>query len=539
MSSKSIKRRTNTASAEEEVSLQPARDVRLDEPGVEENEVNERATTTHQFVTFFSGDEVFAVDISPVKEIIRVPVVVRVPLAPLALEGLANLRGKVLPIISLRRLCGFAEVPDNDATRALVIDVGQPLGFVVDKVASVVGVDSSQIEAVGQLSTTVNTEVLSSLIKDVGGHPTIMVLDFAKLIEREFGQIEAIVRKTGVAGAEQASTQSEEEESSDELQLVSFNVDGQEYGIAIEDVQEIVQVPEKVIRVPHSDSHVLGVMTLRSRLLPLVSLLSMFGLPPRELDEKSRIVVLTQGGVSVGVVVDSVSEVLRVSKSGVDPLPTLLAREGNLAEITSICRLESGKRLVSIMTARSLFDNSAIKEALNAVTENEQEVNRQAAVEVDDQLDDDEQVVIFRLDKEEFGAPIASVQEIVRVPENLIRVPQAPSFVEGVINLRGMVLPVIDLRRRLGLNQVERSDRQRIMVFLISGVRTGFIVDQVAEVLRIPKSAIESAPQLSTEQSLLLSRMANLQKQKRMVQLLDPPYLMAQSELAALASVGG
>jgi purine-binding chemotaxis protein CheW len=394
------------------------------------------------------------------------------------------------------------------------------------------------MEAVGQLSTTMNTEVLSSLIKDVGGHPTIMVLDFAKLIEREFAQIAAISQKTGLAGAEQTSAQSEEEDSSDELQLVSFDVDGQEYGIAIEDVQEIVQVPETVIHVPHSDSHVLGVMTLRSRLLPLVILRSMFGLPPCELNDKSRIVVLTQGGVSIGVVVDSVSEVLRVSRSGVDPLPALLAREGNMAEITSICRLDNGKRMVSIMTARNLFDNSAIKEALNAVTESEQEVNREA-VEVDDQLDDDEQVVIFRLDKEEFGAPIASVQEIVRVPENLIRVPQAPPFVEGVINLRGTVLPVIDLRRRLGLNEVERSDRQRIMVFLISGVRTGFIVDQVAEVLRIPKSAIEPSPHLSVDQSLLLSRMANLQKQKRMVQLLDPPYLMAQAEIAALASVTG
>jgi purine-binding chemotaxis protein CheW len=116
--------------------------------------------------------------------------------------------------------------------------------------------------------------------------------------------------------------------------------------------------------------------------------------------------------------------------------------------------------------------------------------------EADDGLDDDEQVVIFRLDKEEFGAPIASVQEIVRVPKDLIRVPKAPSFVEGVINLRGTVLPVIDLRLRLGLKQVERSDRQRIMVFLISDVRTGFIVDQVAEVLKIPKAAIEPAPQL-------------------------------------------
>jgi purine-binding chemotaxis protein CheW len=493
---------------------------------------------TQQFVTFLAGDEVFAADMSPVKEIIRVPEVVRVPMAPAALEGLANLRGKVLPIISLRRLFGFPEAAHDDSTRALVIDVGQPLGFVVDRVASVVGVDAAQIEDVGSIRTTVNTEVLSSLLKDVGGHAMIMVLDFAKLIEREFSQIAAISKSSSGSGAIAAGTKIEEEQSSDELQLVSFDVDGQEYAIAIEEVQEIVQVPETVIHVPRSESHVLGVMTLRSRLLPLVNLRSMFALPHRDLDEKSRIVVLTLGGVSVGVVVDAVSEVLRVSKSGVDALPSLLARDGNLAEITAICRLENGKRLVSIVTARNLFGNSVIKEALSAVNDIQLEEDLQAK-ETEDSLDDDEQVVIFRLDKEEFGAPIASVQEIVRVPEALIRVPKAPSFVEGVINLRGSVLPVIDLRQRLGLNQVERTDRQRIMVFLISDVRTGFIVDQVAEVLKIPKSAIEPSPQLSNDQSQLLSRMANLEKQKRMVQLIDPSHLMEKKELVALAAVTG
>jgi purine-binding chemotaxis protein CheW len=508
----------------------------------ESNRAGERTAdtqqATQQFVTFMAGDEIFAADMLPVKEIIRVPEVVRVPLAPSALEGLANLRGKILPIISLRRLFGFEELAHDDSTRALVVNVGQPLGFVVDRVSSVVGVDASHIEDVGSISTTVNSEVLSGLIKDVGDHAMIMVLNFAKLIEREFTQIAAISKNTGAAAAVQTGAQSEEEDSSDELQLVSFDVDGQEYAIAVEDVQEIVQVPEAVIRVPHSESHVLGVITLRNRLLPLVSLRTIFALPHRELDEKSRIVVLTLNGISVGVVVDAVSEVLRVSKSGVDALPALLAREGNLAEITSICRLDHGKRLVSIMTARNLFGHAAIKEALSTVNESELEDGEDVA-EVNDDEDDDEQVVVFRLDKEEFGAPITSVQEIVRVPEELTRIPQAPSFVEGVINLRGSVLPVIDLRLRLGLNQVERSDRQRIMVFLISGVRTGFIVDQVAEVLKIPKSSIEPAPQLSAEQSCLLSRMANLEKQKRMVQLLDPLHLMKQTELVELAAVTG
>ena len=70
-------------------------------------------------------------------------------------------------------------------------------------------------------------------------------------------------------------------------------------------------------------------------------------------------------------------------------------------------------------------------------------------------------------------------------------------------------------------------------------MRTGFIVDQVAEVLKIPKAAIEPAPQLSADQGQLLSRMANLEKQKRMVQLLDPAHLMGTEEIAELAAVTG
>lgn len=501
--------------------------------------LEELVSETRQFVTFIAGGEVFAVDMAPVQEIIRLPEVVRVPLAPATLDGLANLRGKVLPIISLRRMFGFPEQEHDDATRAVVVDVGQPLGFVVDRVASVVGVEPNQIEDVDAIRSTVDTDLLSGLIKGVGGHAMIMVLDFEKLIQREFSQIAGIVKSAGLGGTLSVSTADEEEDekASDELQLVSFNVAEQEYAIAIDDVQEIVQIPDTIIHVPHSESHVIGVMTLRSRLLPLVSLRRMFGLPDQPLDEKSRIVVLALGGTSVGVVVDGVSEVLRVAKTYVDPMPSLLAKEGDFAEISEICRLDDGKRLVSIITVRNLFDHSAIKEALNTVNDIERKTGEETA-EFEEDLDDDEQVVVFRLDKEEFGVPINSVQEIVRVPDELIHVPKAPPFVEGVINLRGSVLPVIDLRLRLGLPRVERSDGQRIMVFLIADVRTGFIVDQVAEVLKIPKAVIEPAPQLSGGQGMLLSRMANMEKQKRMVQLLEPAYLVEGEELKNLAAVG-
>ena len=498
--------------------------------------LQERASDTRQFVTFITGGEVFAVDMAPVQEIIRLPAVVRVPLAPPALDGLANLRGKVLPIISLRRMFGFPEQEADDATRAVIVDVGQPLGFVVDRVASVVGVEPGQIEDVGAIRSAVDTDLLSGIIKGVGGHAMIMVLDFEKLIQREFSKMVGAAKNSGLSSSLQAdSVDDTEEDASDELQLVSFNVAEQEYAIAIEDVQEIVQVPETIIHVPHSQPHVLGVMDLRSRLLPLVSLRRMFGLPEQALDDKSRIVVLALGGASVGIAVDGVSEVLRVAKSSVDAMPALLAKDADLSEIAEICRLDNGKRLVSVITVRNLFDHSAIKEALNTVNDFKRDSDADS-VEVEDALDDDEQVVVFYLDKEEFGVPINSVQEIVRVPDELIHVPKAPAFVEGVINLRGSVLPVIDLRLRLGLPRVERSDRQRIMVFLIAEVRTGFIVDQVTEVLKIPKALIEPSPQLSSRQGNLLARMANMEKQKRMVQLLDPAYLVEGEELKHLAA---
>lgn len=498
-----------------------------------------KSSDIRQYVTFEAGNEVFAVEMAPVQEIIRVPEVVRVPLSPPTLEGLSNLRGKVLPIVSLRRVLGFEDRASDDASRAVVIDLGQPIGFVVDRVASVVGVDANKMEGVEGISGTVNTDLLSGLIKDINGHAMVMVLNFEKLIAREFAHLAQLSKNRGsvTQGGVSAEHAIAQRASDDELHLVSFDVAGQEYAIAIEDVQEIVQVPEQIVQVPHAQPHVLGVMTLRNRLLPLVALRRMFALQEQDANDQSRIVVVSIAGASVGIVVDNVNEVLRVARRDVEVMPAMLARNGDMADITDICRIENGQRLVSIISTDNLFRHNAIKEALNTVSDTNDSAGTSTSQSSQQVTDDDEQVVVFRLGAEEFGVPIESVQEIVRVPESLTHVPKAPAAVEGVINLRGSVLPVVDLRRRLGLPTVERNDRQRIVVFLIRGVRTGFIVDAVAEVLKVPRHAIEPAPQLSSEQSTLLARMANLEKQKRMLQLIDPSHLLAAGELAHMSEM--
>ena len=511
---------------------------------------DDSAGNWNQYVTFAVAGEMFAVPMAPVQEIIRMPAVARLPLAPRTLDGLANLRGRVLPILNLRRLFGCEERDNDDTTRALVINLGQALGFVVDRVASVVTIEPGEIESAAAIQTIVSADYLTGVIQRKradGGHDMLLAIDFAKLIEGQFsgiGGIGAGAGNTAAANAQRLDAQADDADASasaDELRLVSFSVADQEYALDIGEVQEIVQLPERVSELPNAPPHVLGVISLRQRLLPLVSLRTLFGLPRLPYAEQHRIVVTAlPGGLNVGLVTDSVKEVLSVPRSQADAMPGLLSAKQQLDEFSSICRLDGGKRLVSIIATDKLLRLPAIEQALAAAAQ----VNPEASMRRDTDLNDDEtatdddtQVVIFRLGAEEFGVPIMSVQEIVRVPETLTRVPRTPAFVEGVINLRGTVLPVIDQRSRLGLPLIERNDRQRIMVYLLGGLRTGFIVDSVAEVLRIPRGHIVPAPTMSSEQSLLISRVANLEGDKRMVMLIDPAHLLEGGETQALSAM--
>ena len=108
-------------------------------------------------------------------------------------------------------------------------------------------------------------------------------------------------------------------------------------------------------------------------------------------------------------------------------------------------------------------------------------------------LKEESQLVTFLLKDEEFGFDIMSVQEIIRLPK-MAKVPRTPPFVDGVANLRGVVLPIIDMRTRFGMDRVEETDGTRVLVIDIDGVKTGLRVDRVKQVTRVLRSDIEPPP---------------------------------------------
>jgi purine-binding chemotaxis protein CheW len=509
------------------------------EQGADMEQAGQHGADGGQYVTFHVEDGLFAVPLAEVREIIRMPDVVGVPLSPRCLEGIANLRGTVMAITNLRRIFEMPDAAHDDATRVVVIDRGTPVGLVVDRMAAVVSAAGNEVEPVADLDGTISAELMSGMIKSTDQRPMIVILDIPRLIDSGYGR-PAIQAAPALLEQEAEDVLPVRRTAADDVQLVSFEVAGEEYALGIESVQEIVQLPARINRVPRSDPHVLGVVTLRNRLLPLVSLREMFGLPRVAHDDRNKIVVVPfESGRSVGIVMDMVKEVLSVSRELVDPVPPWLVRREDDGDIAGICRLDEGRRLVSILSAERLFDHDLIRRAADATAEETDMDEPGAGAGIADAIDDEEQFVVFRLGNEEYGVPIAGTQEIVRVPDALTRMPKAPSFIEGVVNLRGAVLPVIDQRQRFGLPTLARNDRQRIMVFLIGGVRTGFIVDSVSEVLKIPARNIGPAPALAVERARLIGRVANLDDRKRMILLVEIDRLLEGHELAEVHENGG
>jgi purine-binding chemotaxis protein CheW len=150
------------------------------------------------------------------------------------------------------------------------------------------------------------------------------------------------------------------------------------------------------------------------------------------------------------------------------------------------------------------------------------------------------QLVVFLLDNNgnmcEYGVPILQVQEINRVSE-ITRLPQVPDFIEGMINLRGEIIPVIDLKKRFEMGKTEHGENTRIIVFDIAGKKSGIIVDDVSEVLHMAQKDIAEPPILiGGISSRYLTGVGKVDD--RLIILLDLTKILNQDEKEALVNVG-
>ena len=456
------------------------------------------ATGNEQLLVFKVAGESLALPARDITEIIRPRAVTRVPYGPASLLGVINFRNAALPVVSLAHLLGGGNSPTTGSTRVVVVDKGVPIGLFVDEVSAL---NDSGHEHQIDLET-------------------LLARDFSKLVRSSPATRPVTVAQTATVGPKR-----------DTIAFISFLLGKQDFALPMEKVVEVSSLPSDLSQVPRTDDAMMGVTSLRSGVVPLVSLRVLLGLRTECFDQaKARIILVRFGGGLVGLITDGIKAILRVDREALDPVPPVLTRGAGEAQIQAICRLDGG-RLVSILALDKLFD----AETCARLAESAHGGGEMASADIQG---DSEQFVIFQLGDEHYGLPIGSVDEVVQRPDNLTRVPRAPAFVEGVMSLRGKMIPVIDQRQRFTVEGHVEPRSRRVIVVTVDGLQTGIVVDKVSEILAIPATELRPAPELGTDTTPVFDRIAMIERDGRMILLVDPKALLERAERDVLLALG-
>ena len=485
-----------------------------------------------ELVTFALEDQEFGVNIMDVQEVVRIPEITRIPRSPFYVSGIANLRGNVLPVINTRQRFSMHTAENTETTRVVVVNIeGRNVGIIVDAVSEVMRVNENSIDPPPEITAGgVDGTFLDGVVKLDDGARLVMALNPTEVCAIELEDLTETKTDSPSKAKEEARIQQEELEHEEE-QLVTFALTGEEYGVGIRSVREIIRVPE-VIHVPNAPVYVEGLIALRDQLVPLINLRKLFGELSFEEEhtegegsDEQRVVVCDSMGMTIGLIVDKVNEVMRIPTKLVDEPPSIHASKES--QVKGIAKLDEGKRLIMILDTNNLVDASTLGDlkGVEKGGENSEEGD------IDDDALEDVQLVTFRIEDEEFGIRIMQIQEINRL-EEVTKVPRTSSFVSGVTNLRGTVVPVIDLRARFGMETREPDDRTRVVIIDLEGKRTGLIVDQVHEVLRLLKADIEPAPNVvsSDTSNDFIEGVGKLDNGKRMLVLLNVEKILMSTE---------
>jgi purine-binding chemotaxis protein CheW len=609
-----------------------------------------------QLVTFLLKDEEFGFDIMSVQEIIRLPKMAKVPRTPAYVDGIANLRGVVLPVIDMRTRFGMERAEETDRTRVLVVDIdGVKTGLRVDRVKQVTRVMRSEIEPPPAAIRGTSSDYLEGVVKLDKGQRIVMALNAAHVCE--IGVTRKAASTNGAASrSEAASAESADKAKSADAEVqkvVTFRIAKEEFAFHMEHVREIlrVQTPNQVPDVP---DYVLGVLTVRGQILPVIDLRRLLQQrslaeefadncrPLREeyeraldraaeifagdwrqkveptvclrlrqwlaetnsssqllmetlaqargqnemvikqlqlrmkhqehgdgdaartcgdevvsagrkavtalhkfeeqiaqnIQEDQRIIVVDADGFVLGLVVDHVHEVLNVPKNLIEPPPRIASSGG--MELSGVAKLDDGARLIMLLDVASLMKDQKLREVQNssaqtAETQKGGEIHQ--AVAGGQELSE-VQLVTFMLGEEEYGVPISQIQEIDRLAK-ITKVPKAAEFIEGITNLRGEVIPVLDTRKRFELDVKPPDDRTRIIIVDLGGVKTGLVVDSVREVLNLATKDIAPPPEAigSGIDQQFISGIGKVDAGKRMIVLLDVERILSHQEQAHLSEI--
>jgi purine-binding chemotaxis protein CheW len=288
------------------------------------------------------------------------------------------------------------------------------------------------------------------------------------------------------------------------LQILGFNLAGREFGLDTESVIEIVK-QVAVTEMPESPEYVEGIIDIREKVVPLINLQKMLKIGTRGHDLDTQIIIIYGENGVVGLLVDYVSNIFPVpGRSVMSPGRSALPLSQFVSGV-----VDTGDALMLLLDVNILVDHERwgeiiAKEARPDTTQDaeariDQQILRQRALELKRKTREENyerrRLISFTLGDEWYGIDIACVKEISNVVE-IYFIPSAPAHVAGTINLRGVIVPVIDLGSFLGLQKSRAEGEPSIIVVEQNNITMGILADQIGDIEEVAAESIE--PPLAT-----------------------------------------
>lgn len=448
-------------------------------------------TRLNLIISFILNNELFGIEVDSIQEIIKSQNVTSVPGAPSFIEGILNLRGMIVPVINLRKRFSI-ETEEDLLQKIIVVNIkGFITGIMVDDVKEVKNIENKELKMTKSVVAGIDAEYLKGILT-FENNELITLIDLEKILNSDELEISSLsdlnIADSGQDFSSSASTVEIEEELIAQDLVVTFALGEESIAINLEKVIEIIDVPT-ITPVPDAPEYLLGVICQREQIIPIVDIKKIIDIEALQTEKYSEedksIVICNFFNVPIGLEVDKVYRILSIENDKILPLPDVFDMDFS-KYFDGVYKFEHIDSLTTLLNIEELIPTSD-QEQLMKMSQSEES-------KMDEIVDSNEQIMTtFRVGEDIYGVPIEKVREIINY-SRVTSVPRAPDFIEGIINLRGQIIPVIDINKRFGLDATKKTEVSRIIVTQIGNNITGIIVDEVNEVRAFSEDLFSAPP---------------------------------------------
>ena len=446
-----------------------------------------------------SGTE-FAISAKYIQEVVNPPATyIPVPLAPSYLMGLFNLRGAIIPVIDLRKILELGESARGTESKiAIVENAGFPMGLLFDQTSEIFKAgDAEKCTFQSQDATAV--PVIEGVFKRDGGQRLVQIINVDGLFA-----LHKVPKQVATENDRNSRVQ-QSRRRGNRRQCISFLISNAVCALPIASIQEIIQL-KKIETAALAVGNCIGAFDLRGATIPTIDLPALLGYrsPDKSAEatlKDRRIVVMRYKEHLVGMLVDGIESIVTYFEEDLVQLPTVTKERFDLI---SGCISKEGERDILLFNPEKILRNDEISEMTKGHSalfraEFKNSAAQKTGVSKDGRQSDRKTYITFSVETK-YAIAIEDVREIINFPDNLLTPPGLPPHIEGVLNLRGELITIVNARKMYSLAQSPLA-HPKIMIFKNAKANFGLVVDSVESIvafsaidrMKLPTLLYESA----------------------------------------------